>query len=356
MRKTLTAFVAALVGVVAVPLALAGRFDGAPASAASVVPMKVITWNICGEFTGCPKTLTAAEMTAKRDAVLALVNAQSADAIMLNETCEWYANTLITLLNKNPDLKDPWQMSFFGARQSDAEATTPSWPGKRTRTCSNSRFAPLIEPDGTDQALGVAILTKGAHDQTTAYELPSPTERWTLTAPLLCVRKINGPNVGIPENDLYEKVVRLCISHFTPPGYDPGEVFRTSQADRVAEIVSSFGNERVIVGGDLNSYPPAGTNGTTPGGTTSSGTSSVLHPLYDLMRECAQPADGVRRGPATTWWGADTNPTYGKLDYLFARAGGGNAASLVTACPAQAATKATQPSSDHAPVVGAFLL
>jgi hypothetical protein len=357
MHKTFTAFIAVLAGLVAVPLALSGSSGAAPGAAASTVQMKVITWNICGEFTGCPKTTTADEMTSKRDAIRNLIDAQQADAILLNETCEWYANTVLTQLNATSGGSGPWQMSFFGARQIDKEATTPSWAGKRTRTCSNSRWAPLIEPDVTDHALGVAILTKGEHDQTTAYELPSPTVRYSLTAPLLCVRKINSAEVLVQEADPFARAVRLCVAHFTPPTYDPNaETMRKQQAKRVAEIVTSFGNERVVVGGDLNLFPPAGTSGTTAGGTTAGGTSGSLNPVYDLMRECAQPTDNSRKGPATTWWGNEPNYTYGKMDYLFARSGGGNAASLVMGCPTQPATKAAQPNSDHAPVVGTFQL
>lgn len=343
MRRILSVFAAALVGLVAIPLALSGRFGVEPTAAAAVVPLKVITWNICGEFTGCPKTSTAAEITSKRNAIKTLIDTNQADAILLNETCEWYANTLLTLLNGGPT--GQWQLSFHGARQNDT-----SWPGKRTRTCTRTGWSSLTT---ADHALGVAILTKGAHDQTTAYELTSPTAQYTLSAPLLCVRK-TGASLDL--------AVRLCVAHFTPPGYDNvpdtigNEPLRRQQAARVAEVVTSFGNERVVVGGDLNLFPPAGTTGTTVGGVTSPGTSTKLNPLYDLMRECAQAGTG-RSGPATTHWDDPTNGlTYAKLDYLFARSGGSNAASLVTACPQQFVSQNIQTDSDHAPIVGAFAL
>jgi endonuclease/exonuclease/phosphatase family metal-dependent hydrolase len=336
MRKSVAVLVAVAAGLIGLVLGDTGRSEAEPVPAAAVVPLKVITWNICGEYSGCPKIANATEMTAKRDAVRKLVDAQQADAILLEETCEWYASTVLQRLNEAAG-STLWHMSFSGARQYDDGSANPShtaWYGRRTRTCSNERWKSLIEPDVTDQALGVAVLTKGPHDETTAYELPSPTEQYSTTAPLLCVRKTSTP--AAPDD-----AVRLCVSHFTAPGVAGSEQLRDAQAKRVAAIVTSFGTDRVVVGGDLNTYPP-------DGGTQRS---DLLTPLYDRMRECAM-VDEQRRGPETARWAGGS----GKLDYLFARSGGSGDASLVAACTTQKVDAVSQPFSDHAPIIGTFAL
>jgi hypothetical protein len=306
---------------------------------AGTVALKVATWNICGEFSGCPKIATTAELTAKRDAIQKLITEQNLDAVLLQETCEWYANSVLERLN-GAARTSPWQLSFMPARQFDDAATNSAntkWYGRHVRGCANDRWKGIIEPDATDHAVGVAVLTKGFHDETTGYELPSPVIQYSLAAPLLCVRKVTDP--AVPAD-----AVRLCAAHFTPPVYDNAEGdMRRAQAARVGAIVSSFGTDRVVIGGDLNSYPADGAG---------SQRSTILTPLYDEMRECTMGDGTLRAGPPTSRWATGS----GKLDYLFARSAGGNDKSLVTSCVTQPVDAAAQPYSDHAPIVGTFLL
>ncbi|MFI5931681.1 endonuclease/exonuclease/phosphatase family protein [Actinoplanes sp. NPDC051494] len=345
MRKPGTMLIAAaaglmtLLGITGVHLAVdANRTPKATQAAAATVSLKVVTWNICGDFSGCPKTATAAETIGKRDAIKKLIDDKQAGAIILNETCEWYASTVLEQLNAAVGWK-LWYMSFSGARQYDeGSSTRTAWLGRHTRTCAGGRWNSIIEPDATGQALGTAILTKGPHDQVAAYQLTSPQDDYSLTAPLLCVRKIY-------KVDEPGETVRVCASHFTPPGGDPVvngvAPLRTAQGREVADILASYGNERIVFGGDLNTFAP----------DVAAQPNQPLVPVYNLMRECTMDADNLRDGPHTTDWTGGS----GKLDYLFARSNGGNPASLVTSCET-GAYDSTQPWSDHAWIVGSFVL
>ena len=244
------------------------------------VALRVGVWNVCAEFAECPAVSDAAGRVSR---MAALVNDHNLDALLLQETCEWHVSRLLSTLGGG------WGAAFAPWRQNDAEG---GWPGRRIRPCTSDRYA-----------LGLAVLVKGEHDQPVTYALPSPTARYSLEAPLLCVRRTSP-------------AVRLCASHFTPAVYDSNGALRAAQRARAVEILRSFGNEKVVFGGDLNTQPPSGS--WTPPGVTLGGTSTTLNPLYDLLRECDQ-QDGValtgapRAGESTTFWGDEDRADVGQV-------------------------------------------
>jgi hypothetical protein len=308
-------------GLAALALALGFPASGgiAQQQAAAPVPLRVAVWNACGEFAECP---SVGDATGRVDRMAALVNEHQLDAIMLLETCEWHVSRLLDRLGTG------FSAAFAPWRQNDTES---GWPGRRIRPCAADRYA-----------LGLAVVVRGGHDQPATYGLPSPTVRWSLEAPLLCVRKTSP-------------VVRVCASHFTPAGYDPNGSLRAAQRARVVEILRSFGADKVVFGGDLNVVPPSGSY--TPPGTTLGGASATLNPLYDLLRECDQ-QDGLvltgapRAGESTTSWGPASAPTWGKLDYLFATPYAASPAETFTGCDALDDAPAYRRYSDHLPLVG----
>jgi endonuclease/exonuclease/phosphatase (EEP) superfamily protein YafD len=288
----------------------------APAAATS---LRVASWNICAEFAECPAVADAA---GRVNAVVRLINDQDLDAVLLQETCEWHVSRLLTSLGNG------WTAAFAPWRQNDTEG---GWPGRRIRACGGDRHA-----------LGLAIVMRGAHDQQVIHTLPSPTARYSLEAPVLCVRKA-APSV------------RLCNSHLTPAAYDSAGTIRAAQRTRTIEILRSFGDDKVIFGGDLNLLPPSGSF--TPPDTTLGGRHATLNGVYDLLRECDQ-ADGFaltgapRAGESTTFWGSADAPTWGKFATPYAA----DQEATFTSCDAINGVAAYRRYSDHLPVVGVVQL
>jgi hypothetical protein len=314
------AVVVAAAGLVA-GLVVAWSPDGRAGASAEPVRMRVGVWNSCAEFAECPAVDDAAGRASR---TAALVRDQSLDALLLLETCEWHVSRLLGALGSG------WSAAFTPWRQNDAEG---GWPGRRIRPCAADRYA-----------LGLAIVVRGGFDEQVVHTLPSPTVRYSLEAPLLCVRRANP-------------VVRLCASHFTPASYDPAGALRAAQRSRVVDVLRSAGPEKVIFGGDLNALPPSGS--WTPPGTTTGATSTLLGPLYDLLRECDQRDGQVltgrpRAGESTASWGEE--PTWGKLDYLFATADPTDPAATFSSCDALDGVAAYRTYSDHLPLVGTVRL
>jgi endonuclease/exonuclease/phosphatase (EEP) superfamily protein YafD len=310
MRHRLTAFLAVLsVAVIGVPLV--ARADAEP------VTVTALSWNVCGEFAACPKVNDPAGKVAQ---IRSLVQGKGAEVVLLQEICEWQANRLLLDLRSGDSA---WNLAFAPLRQID---TAGGYPGRRTRGCDLTRYAakngkPALTTTG--HAFGQAVFVKGRLDQITSYELEAPTvEQWTFAPQLLCGR-------------LVEKNVRACTTHYTPSGADEGHL-RKDQAARTAEIVRSFGTDRVLVSGDLNTVPSL----------------PELNPLYAAMRECEQPADGAHAGAPTAFWTGGS----GRIDYLFARSNESNDASLVTDCETPPAGSALLQTSDHLPTIGTFAL
>jgi endonuclease/exonuclease/phosphatase family metal-dependent hydrolase len=294
---------------------------GSAVAGAAAIELRVGVWNSCAEFAECP---AVADATGRVNRAAALVRDRSLDALLLLETCEWHVSRLLTALGAG------WDAAFAPWRQNDTEG---GWPGRRTRPCGDDRYA-----------LGLAVLTRGGFDQSVLHTLPSPTARYSLEAPLLCVRRTTP-------------LVRLCASHFTPAAYDPGGTIRAAQRARVVEVLRGFAPDPVVFGGDLNVLPPNGS--WTPPATATGPGSPMLAPLYDLLRECDQ-ADGLaltgrpRAGESTTSWGDP--PTWGKLDYLFASPYPADPAATFASCDALDGVPAYRTYSDHLPLVGTVRL
>lgn len=325
---------------VAVAAMLAGVLSGAagvgPARRAAATPvvsavpnpvtLRVGTWNICGEFKDCP-SVTAFQ--TKANMVATLVKSNFLHAIMLSEVCEWHVSEIIRQFRA---IDPTWNAHFAPVRQLD---TDHGYAMRRTRICDRDGWSTVTT---ANHALGVAVLSNGGFDQPTEYDLPTQNAvEYATDTPMVCVRKLD------PE-------VRLCEAHFTAPGTDTGETVRRAQVARAMQIVQSFGAERVIFGGDLNSVPSGQGGGT------------LLDPVYALMRECTQvdadndaTTEDARVGPPTARWGT-TTVGYGKIDYLFARSQNTRGPELVSKCASPSPDKATTPHSDHAPVFGTFLL
>ncbi len=313
----------ALTGVLGVHQATAAQTPQAAAVIAAPVTLRIGTWNICGEYNGCPNVT---RFQAKADMVYNLVKRNFLHAVLLSEVCEWHVSELLRQFR----LVDPsWDAQFQPVRQID---TAGGWIARRTRVCDRPEWSNVT---GDKHVLGIAVLSNGGFDQPTVYELPTPASPQFITdTPMVCVRKISP-------------AVRLCEAHFTSPGNDPNETWRRAQVARVAEIVASFGADRIVFGGDLNALPPDRGGGT------------ILAPLYAQLRECAQVnADNnpstpdARTGPDTARWTGGT----GKIDYLFVRSQQTLGPGLVSACTTQSPDATTTPNSDHAPVFGTFLL
>jgi endonuclease/exonuclease/phosphatase family metal-dependent hydrolase len=288
-------------------------------AAVAPVRLRVATWNICAEFAECPAVEDA---NGRVGSIAKLVDDHDLDAVLLQETCEWHVGRLLTRLGSG------WSAAFSPWRQNDAEA---GWSAGRIRTCAGGR-----------SALGLAVVVKGEHDQPVTHTLPSPTVRYSFEAPMLCVR-------------MKGRGVRLCNSHFTPATYDPSGTVRAAQRARVVEILRSFGDDKVVFGGDLNLLPPNGSF--TPPSTALGGRHATLNPVYDMLRECDQ-EDGrvltgaARAGETTTFWGDASAPTWGKLDYLFTTPSAADPAATFTSCDAVDGVAAYRRYSDHLPVVG----
>jgi endonuclease/exonuclease/phosphatase family metal-dependent hydrolase len=323
MNGRRSAIVVAAVAVVIELLTLLPRGGSLAQPVGQQATLRVATWNICAEFAECP---AVADASGRVNAVVRLINDHDLDVVLLQETCEWHVSRVLTSLGSG------WTAAFSPWRQNDAEG---GWPGRRIRACGGDR-----------QALGLAIVMRGAHDQSVTHTLPSPTARYSLEAPLLCVRKASP-------------AVRLCNTHFTPAAYDPTGSIRTAQRTRAVEVLRSFGGGKVILGGDLNLLPPSGSF--TPPGTTLGARHTTLNGLYDVLRECDQ-TDGLaltgapRAGESTTFWGSAGAPTWGRLDYLFATPSAADQAATFSSCDALDGVAAYRRYSDHLPVVGVVQL
>jgi hypothetical protein len=318
--------VLSLAGLTVAQQATANARPRAVVAVPNPVTLRVGTWNICGEFNGCP-SVTAFQ--TKANMVADLVKTNFLHAILLNEVCEWHVSEIIRQFRA---IDPSWNAHFAPIRQLD---TANGWITRRTRVCDRPEWSNVT---GNRHVLGIAVLSNGGFDQPTEYDLPTPPNaEFATDNPMVCVRKL-------------QPQVRLCGSHFTAPGIDTNETYRRQQVARALEIVESFGAERVIWGGDFNGVPSGQGGGT------------LLDPIYDRMRECAQvDADGdpatrdARTGPPTARWGPN-GTDYGKIDYLFVRSQNTNGPELVSACKSPSPTAASTPHSDHAPVYGTFLL
>src|SRR5690242_5384360 len=140
-----------LVAVVGAVLTLAGS-TGVPQAAGAVpnpVTLRVGTWNICGEFKGCP-SVTAFQ--TKADMVADLVKRNFLHAILLSEVCEWHVSEIVRQFRA---IDPTWNAHFAPIRQLD---TANGWITRRTRMCDRDGWSSVT---GNQHALGVAVLSNG---------------------------------------------------------------------------------------------------------------------------------------------------------------------------------------------------
>ncbi|MFJ6438273.1 LamG-like jellyroll fold domain-containing protein [Streptomyces sp. NPDC091416] len=318
-------------------------------SAYSAAPLRVMTWNVCGEAGGagpwaagyCPERNTRLaddSNTLKKAAEIAdLVLQEDLDAVLLQEVC---AGALHSDETRGASQLDQIRglLTETGATWSAVSASTP-------RAGGDSACRGSLSGD-----VSVAILAKGDINWSRETPLPVPAGPQQNRGKVLCA--------GVTGWETH-----LCTTHLT--NYDtslqPDEaaVAYQAQIDTVAGQVADFG--RVVLGGDFNTS-----------------VRNNLQPLYGAMTECDQQAyhvgdmvNGTTK--VTNQWSAATDGTLvrgttqiSKIDYLFASAGFGACDSLTRLADSADYSKSAQPGcttatgsacvanapSDHAPLLG----
>lgn len=205
-----------------------------------------------------------------------------------------------------------WQFRFTGIKD-EGSGSSPTGT-VAPRACANSRGN-----------FGIAIGVKADAATFTVHYYPDADQpmardiwgHWNVRQAAICA-------------DVAAWDLRACGTHLTPdPSSASSEAFHNANAAQVKDLVSYGGSgARVILGGDLNSKPPA------------KDANSTVGPLYDAYTECDQANYGGARDGEGTW--QNTDGTRGsKLDYIFA------SKDATTSCYV---TDAQVLSSDHVPV------
>lgn len=315
-------------------------------NAHTVEPLRVMTWNVCGEAGGagpwasgyCPERNTRlpdGTNTLKKAAQISdVVTGENLDAVLLQEVCAGTRNSNGTR----------------GASQLDQILGMLN----RTDTSWSAVSAITPRPNGDSDCRGslsgdvsVAILAKGGIDWKRETQLPAPAGVQQ-RGKVLCA--------GVAGWETH-----LCTTHLT--NYDTslpsGEAAAAYQAQigAVSDQVDDF--RQVVLGGDFNTR-----------------VRDSLQPLYRTLAECDQQGYYAGDTPnemtkVTNQWlpTADGTLTQGtvqtsKIDYLFATAGFGGCDSLPEL--ADSADYSAQPDcttsngaacvpnapSDHAPLLG----
>lgn len=310
------------------PASAAPRTAAATATAvtstptATTQPLRVMTWNICGEAGGatpldagyCPFRPYAA---LKADTIAKAAQRRDIDALLLQEICfdSPQGDSHLDLLKK--------------ALVGDEAPKSPLW---------EFAVAPMERPDGRTDCrgelhgtLGIAVAVKGHITGTTITEL-APRSSTSSQSKMLCVQ-VDGWKS------------RVCGLHL-PAG----------KADLSAEVATVLGvvagDTDLVVGGDFNSAYPGSSTGS-------------LKPLYDRFAECdAEVHTAGEAANEPTFYsrsatGADgkvDSVTYNpvKLDYIFSTAGFANCDSWAQMADRADYATTLLPSglSDHAPLYG----
>ncbi|MFJ7960674.1 LamG-like jellyroll fold domain-containing protein [Streptomyces sp. NPDC096319] len=327
-------------------------------SAYTSEPLRVMTWNVCGEAGGlgpwstgyCPDRNTrlpddSATLKKAYD-VAHLVNQENADAVLLQEVCAGTLNSSRPGLPDNPSQLDQILrlLTPSGAWTAVSAVTPRSSDGKSS--CRNTLSGDV----------SVAILVKGDVEWSRETPLPVPAEaQQPAPGKVLCA--------GVAGWETH-----LCTTHLTNYGDLPADVAAyRAQVDTVAGQVDDF--RSVILGGDFNTRQK-----------------DRLQPLYRTMAECDQQSYHAGDVPDETtkvthsWTAAPAGSTVpegslvqgatqtSKIDYLFATAGFGacdsrpdladNADYSYAAQPGCLYSETTRTScvpsgtSDHAPLLG----
>lgn len=265
--------------------------------------LQTMTFNTCANTKPTGPHCINGQNTAKVSADLARrLNELHPDVkvVFLQEVC--YDD--IVALRK---LVTGWQFRFTGIKDegSGSQPTGTVAP----RPCANSRGN-----------FGISVGVRASSATFTVHYYPHvPMARdrwghWNVRQAAICA-------------DVAAWNVRACGTHLTPAG--SSGVFHDAQAGQVTDLISyGGGGSRVILGGDLNSRPPAKDSASTVG------------PLYDAYTECDQANYGGARDGELTYQKDDGTRT-AKYDYIFANK------NATTSCYV---TDAEVLASDHVPV------
>src|SRR5689334_10738190 len=121
-----------LVMAAVVAAALTGVVPGTGAQAVpNPVTLRVGTWNICGEYNGCPSVL---QFQTKANMVANLVKSNLLHSIYLSEVCEWHVSEIIRQFRA---IDPTWNAHFAPVRQHDP---AHGWTTRRTRVCDRPEW------------------------------------------------------------------------------------------------------------------------------------------------------------------------------------------------------------------------
>ncbi|MEV5971542.1 LamG-like jellyroll fold domain-containing protein [Streptomyces sp. NPDC051921] len=348
MRRAMGIFLAAVLlcaGQIEPVAAVETTPGDATNTAHTTEPLRVMTWNVCGEAGGpgpwdagyCPERNTRlpddTNTLKKAFEVAGLVNGEGLDAVLLQEVC---AGTLNSGPGNLSQLDQILRLLTPTGAWTAVSATTPRASDGES-ACRNTLSGDV----------STAILVKGEVEWSRETPLPVPAGKQQKPGKVLCA--------GVAGWETH-----LCTTHLTNYGASPeGVTAYQAQIDTVARQVDDF--RSVILGGDFNTRQR-----------------DLLQPLHRTMAECDQQAYHAGDVPneitkVTNKWtpAPDGSLVQGatetsKIDYLFATAGFGACDSRPEYADSADYSKAVQPDctkdtgaacvpnapSDHAPLLG----
>lgn len=326
---------------------------------ASTGPLRVVTWNMCGDAGGargetgyCPARNFPAE---KVKALTDLVARQQVNVIMLQEACGYTEG-------QQPDPPNR-QLSHMRLLE---EALPDDWqlihaPGTRDDGTKNCRAGtePGLTGPFVGGEIGVLLAVKGGFTQPRIIEtlprglraedftrlpagypqLPPEESGTALTDALENLGRRKSPVLCVRPNAWAEQ---LCTTHLMAGQRERKfpEIIRTMQARLIGDALAPAFRDGIVLGGDLNA---------SAGSPTLEGVSGGLD------RCATDPALATHQ----TWRGA--TPSAYTLDHVFT---GRNAGHLFTDCLVDQSlmdmtrqvpgTLPTTGVSDHAPVIARF--
>jgi endonuclease/exonuclease/phosphatase family metal-dependent hydrolase len=234
-------------------------------SALSTTPLRVTTFNMCGNAGKCPQQdFPRVKVASVLHQVLDL---HGSDVVFLQEVCSSHVRLLRQAL-------PAWGILF---------------------TAFDDTADEQVRCNRAGGEYGLALLYRGGYLYDHVMVLPAPVHP-PGTDPKEVRRMLCGQPLDLNERD-GARPVDFCGVHLSTSDEDPSRVTRTAQVVAIrdyvrAEVALGF---RVLLGGDFNSAPPQ------PSGE------SIMTPLYAEGAECA--AGEPHQGAPTK----DDR----KIDYLF---------------------------------------
>jgi len=298
---------------------VAGLAVAAPVRATAALPVRVMSWNVCGNVVSPPagtclntrSTTAIANGIWQQMAANGMTTGTSVKVLLLQETC--YAD--VERMRSLSEFSG-WSFGFIGIL--DGSTKRDCHPDRSTgaargqfgivvgvnRSATFTRYHYNAYPEGdngygdTDTRQGLVCATVSAVSLTTCSTHLTPTPTGTALA-----------ETGHPTS-----------------------YFRNIELEQAKGIPYRIGTSgRLIAGGDLNAEPPDSTDGKAI-------SPNPIVPLYNAYHECDQTRYGARDGHGTFQY---QDGRLGKLDYVFATR------SAVSSCTV---TDQTVTASDHRPV------